>query len=55
MSESVNETMARVLEAGGQEAEARAYYEKALHLAKTVEPAFQEAEAAALEKRLAKK
>ncbi|HUA61553.1 MAG TPA: glycosyltransferase family 39 protein [Verrucomicrobiae bacterium] len=55
MSVSVNTTMARALEADGQSAEALAYYQTALRLARTVEPAFQEGRAAALEKRLAKK
>lgn len=54
-SVSVNTTMGRVLEASGQTAEARSYYEKALHLARTVEPAFQMERAKALKERLAKK
>ncbi len=48
-------TLARVLDDAGQRAEARPYYEKALNLAKTVEPGFQEGSIADLEKRLAEK
>ena len=47
--------LARALAAAGQRAEARPYYEKALTLATTVEPAFQRGWAAGLEKRLAEK
>ena len=54
-SVSVNTTLARALEANGQWTEALSYDEKALHLAKTVEPAFQEESARALEERLAMK
>jgi tetratricopeptide (TPR) repeat protein len=54
-SVSVNTTLARALEANGQTTEALSYDEKALHLAKTVEPAFQEESARALEERLAMK
>ena len=51
-SVSVNATVAGVLDGAGQRAEARPYYEKALALAKTVEPEFQEEWIARLEKRL---
>jgi hypothetical protein len=51
-SVSVNATVAGVLDGAGQRAEARPYYEKALALAKTVEPDFQEEWIARLEKRL---
>ena len=54
-SVSVNATMARVLDAAGQRAEARPYYEKALALAKTVEPEFQEGWVSGLENRLREK
>ena len=50
---NVNATMGAVLDAAGQRAEARQYYEKALKLATTVEPAFQEGAVKRLEKRLA--
>jgi tetratricopeptide (TPR) repeat protein len=51
-SSSVNATMGRALDANGRSPEARPYFEKALMLAKTVEPAFQKAPIAVLEERL---
>jgi 4-amino-4-deoxy-L-arabinose transferase-like glycosyltransferase len=51
---SVNATLARVLDAAGQPTEARPYYEKALALARIVEPEFQEGWIAGLEDRLAR-
>jgi 4-amino-4-deoxy-L-arabinose transferase-like glycosyltransferase len=54
-SVSVNATLARILDAAGQRAGARPYYEKALALAKTVEPEFQERWIALLAKRLEEK
>jgi hypothetical protein len=54
-SVAVNATLAGVLDAAGRRAEARPYYEKALTLAKTVEPSFQDGWIAGLEKRLAEK
>ncbi len=51
-SVSVNATVARVLDAAGQRARARPYYEKALGLAKTVEPEFQHEWISLLENRL---
>jgi hypothetical protein len=41
-SVSINATLAHLLDAAGRRSEARPYYEKALALAKTVEPEFQE-------------
>ena len=49
---AVNATMGRALDANGRASEARPYFEKALMLAKTVEPAFQRASVAGLEERL---
>jgi 4-amino-4-deoxy-L-arabinose transferase-like glycosyltransferase len=54
-SASVNATLGRVLDAAGRRDEARPYYEKALMLAQTVEPAFQAGLVPALETRLAAK
>jgi len=54
-SVSVNATIARVLDAAGQRGAACPYYEKALALAKTVEPEFQEGWIPSLEKRLREK
>jgi len=51
-SVGVNATVARVLDAAGQRSEARPYYEKALALAKTVEPEFQGVWIRRLESRL---
>jgi dolichyl-phosphate-mannose-protein mannosyltransferase len=51
-SVGVNATVARVLDAAGQRGEAHPYYEKALALAKTVEPEFQEGWIPRLESRL---
>jgi len=51
-SSSANATMGRALDANGRSPEARPYFEKALMLAKAVEPAFQRAAIAALEERL---
>jgi tetratricopeptide (TPR) repeat protein len=51
-SVSINATLARVLDAARQRAEARPYYAKALALAKTVEPYFQEGWISRLEHRL---
>jgi len=48
----VNATMAGVLDAAGQRAGARPYYEKALALARIVEPEFQEEWISRLENRL---
>lgn len=48
----VNDTIGRALEANGGYDEAHAYFEKALMLARTVEPRFQEARLHALEQRL---
>jgi tetratricopeptide (TPR) repeat protein len=49
---SANATLARVLDAAGQRAEARPYYERALALARTVEPEFQEGWISGLHDRL---
>ena len=54
-SVSINATIAHVLDAADQRAEARPYYEKALELAKTVEPEFQEGWISGLENRLREK
>ena len=51
-SVGVNATVARVLDAAGRRGEARRYYERALALAKTVEPEFQDGWISGLEKRL---
>jgi hypothetical protein len=48
----VNATLGRILDAAGQPAAARPHYEKALGLAKTIEPDFQEGWIRDLEKRL---
>jgi hypothetical protein len=51
-SAAVNAMMGQALDANGRAAEAGPYYEKALTIAKTVEPRFQSALIARLEKRL---
>jgi tetratricopeptide (TPR) repeat protein len=50
----VNDTLGRALEASGHHDEARMHFQKALMLARIVEPGFQEARIHALEQRLAK-
>jgi hypothetical protein len=52
-SSIVNATMGQALDANNRREEARPYYEKALTLAKTVEPVFQSSSIPALETRLA--
>jgi tetratricopeptide (TPR) repeat protein len=54
-SVTVNATMANVLDAEDQRAEARPYYKRSLELAKTVEPEFQEKWISRLENRLRQK
>ena len=54
-SAGVLATLGRALDAADQRDEARPYYEKALHLAKTVEPEFQIGSVPGLERRLAEK
>ena len=49
----VNEMMGEALDANGRREDATAYYQKALTLAKTVEPTFQASLVASLDKRLA--
>jgi 4-amino-4-deoxy-L-arabinose transferase-like glycosyltransferase len=49
----VNETMAHALDANNRPDEARPYYQKALTLAQTIEPAFQTTNIPNIEKRLA--
>ena len=51
-SVNINATLAHVLDVAGQRSEARAYYEKALALARTVEPEFQEGWIPQLQNRL---
>jgi tetratricopeptide (TPR) repeat protein len=52
-SAAVNGILGQALEAGGQPDDAVRYYQKALTIAKSVQPEFQEARIADLEKRLA--
>ncbi len=52
-SATVNLTLARALDAGGQPGQAVPYYQKALILAQTVSPAFQVGTVAAAQQRLA--
>jgi tetratricopeptide (TPR) repeat protein len=52
-SSAVNEQLGEALDANQRRAEARPYYEKALRLARTVEPAFQVAAIPVLTRRLA--
>jgi tetratricopeptide (TPR) repeat protein len=52
-SAKVNEMMGEALDANGRPEDATAYYQKALTLAKTVEPSFQGSLVASLDKRLA--
>ena len=54
-SATVNAAYGRALDANGRSAEALPHYQKALALARTVEPAFQGSMIAGLEQRLAKK
>jgi hypothetical protein len=54
-SVTVNATLGRALDAAGQRTEALPYYQKALTLARTLEPAFQGSWIPGLEKRLAAK
>lgn len=49
----VNDTMGNALDANGRRQQARVYYQKALQLARTVQPRFQEARLHGVEKRLA--
>lgn len=51
----VNDTMGQVLDASGQSDQARAYFQKAIAIASSVEPQFQNARLRALEQRLAGK
>jgi len=51
-SARVNEMMGEALDANGRPDEATTYYQKALMLAKTVEPSFQASLVAGAEKRL---
>jgi 4-amino-4-deoxy-L-arabinose transferase-like glycosyltransferase len=51
-SAAVNEMLGQATEASGQPGDAARYYQKALTIAKSVEPGFQEAKIADLEKRL---
>jgi tetratricopeptide (TPR) repeat protein len=51
-SASVNATMGRALDASGRAQEALPYYQKALTLAQTVEPQFQQSLIHGLEARL---
>jgi hypothetical protein len=51
-SAAVNDMLGQATEASGQPDEAARYYQKALTIAKSVEPGFQEARIADLEKRL---
>lgn len=51
-SAAVNAAMGRALEANGRGDEAKAYYQRALGIAQTVEPRFQEGLIAEMEKRL---
>jgi predicted Zn-dependent protease len=51
-SAAVNDMLGQAAEANGQPDEAARYYQKALTIAKSVEPGFQEARIADLEKRL---
>ncbi len=53
-SARTNQAMGAALDAAGRRDEAREYYQKALDLAKSTEPRFQESIIAALEKRLVK-
>jgi tetratricopeptide (TPR) repeat protein len=51
-SASVNATLGRALDASGRQQEALTHYQKALMLARTVEPQFQESLIKAMEKRV---
>ncbi len=51
-SSRVNATLGHALDANGRPDEATAYYQRALELARTVEPSFQSSSVAALERRL---
>jgi tetratricopeptide (TPR) repeat protein len=51
-SAAVNDILGQAIEASGQPDDAARYYQKALTIAKSVEPGFQEAQIADLEKRL---
>ena len=51
-SAAVNDILGQAIEASGQPDDAARYYQKALTIAKSVEPGFQEARIADLEKRL---
>ena len=54
-SATVNATFGQVLDANGRSEEAKPYYQTALTLAKTVEPAFQSSSIIGLEQRLSGK